>query len=709
MRRRTSRAPSLLTGALAVLALLAVGLSGAAQQSTQDSPQDPAQEPLPRFRAGANLVRLDAYATTDGQPVTDLTADDFEILEDDQPQKVENFELVRAREGNGVTVSAPNPSSTRDQREAAQDPDARLFVIFLDTWHVGLDGSARSAAPVATFLDQVVGPNDLVGVMTPDITAQNITLTRRGTGIDQILRDTWTWGQRDRLNTIDPREQDIQTCYPDSGSTAGIAQEMIERRREQKTLRALDGMVRYLDGLREERKFVLLLSEGWVLFRRNDQLARPLGGSPPGGTAPVGVGIDGRVTTQPDPREGGAGAASLDSCERERVMLSYIDHELEVRQLAQRANRANVSFYPLDPRGLVVFDGDIGGPFRPPPPEVDRARLSNRQDGLRELAQQTDGAWVLNTNDTGGALARMLTDTSSYYLLSYYSTNAKLDGRFRRITVTVKRPDVEVRARPGYLAPTEAEARAAGGAVGGPRAPGTRPMLPPAVSRALDAIVPGRGNLPVRIQAVGLADRVRAVVELDAATMKQPAWQAGGTLQVSIEPERGAAPTVLEATIAGGQRSVVVEGPEDGLPPGRYTVRVEGRAANGRDTIRASTQAVVTGEAQALSGGTVAFRRGPTTGLAYQPTADPRFRRTERLRVEVPVFATGVLTTSGRVLTREGAPLPLQVATSERIDEQTDARYVVADVTLAPLAQGDFVLEVAVGKESATYGFRIVP
>jgi hypothetical protein len=49
------------------------------------------------------------------------------------------------------------------------------------------------------------------------------------------------------------------------------------------------------------------------------------------------------------------------------------------------------------------------------------------------------------------------------------------------------------------------------------------------------------------------------------------------------------------------------------------------------------------------------------------------------------------------------------VATSERIDEKTDARYVVADVTLAPLAQGDFVLEVAVGKESATYGFRIVP
>lgn len=316
--RRTSRAPSLLAGALTILALAVSLLPGAAQQAEQE----PAQEPMPRFRAGTNLVRLDAYVTADGQPVTDLAAEDFEVFEDDQPQKVENFELIRAHDGNGVTTAAPNPSSTRDQREAAQDPDARLFVIFLDNWHVGLDGSARSSDAVAGFLDKVVGPRDLVGVMTPDITPQNMTLTRRGEGIDRILRDAWTWGQRDRLNTLDPHEQDIRTCYPDSGSTAGIAQEMIERRREQKTLRALDSMVRHLDGLREERKFVVLLSEGWILFRRNDQLARPLGGSTPGGAPPVGVGIDGRVTTQPDPREGGYGAGSLDSCERERVMLS---------------------------------------------------------------------------------------------------------------------------------------------------------------------------------------------------------------------------------------------------------------------------------------------------------------------------------------------------------------------------------------------------
>ena len=59
-------------------------------------------------------------------------------------------------------------------------------------------------------------------------------------------------------------------------------------------------------------------------------------------------------------------------------------------------------------------------------------------------------------------MRKVFQDVGSYYLLSYYSTNQKLDGRFRRIRVEVKRPDVNVRSRPGYLAPTESEARAAG-------------------------------------------------------------------------------------------------------------------------------------------------------------------------------------------------------------------------------------------------------
>jgi hypothetical protein len=257
---------------LVLLTVLALGVTLAGQQPPAAPQEDQA---LPRFRAGASLVRVDAYVSLNGTPITDLAMDDFEVFEDDTAQKVETLELIRAREARGDTTTGPaTPASTQEQRAAAQDPNARVFVLYLDRWHVGTDGSSRSAAPVEAFLDKVVGPNDLVGVMTPDITPQNMTLVRKGNGIDRVLRDVWYWGERDRLNTSDPHEDGIRACYPDSGSTAGIAKEMVERRREQQTLRSLDGMVRYLDGVREERKFVLLLSEGWVQFRRNDQLGR---------------------------------------------------------------------------------------------------------------------------------------------------------------------------------------------------------------------------------------------------------------------------------------------------------------------------------------------------------------------------------------------------------------------------------------------------
>ncbi len=65
---------------------------------------------------------------------------------------------------------------------------------------------------------------------------------------------------------------------------------MIERRREQKTLRALDDLIAHLGNLREERKFVVLLSEGWVLFRQNERLGAVLEPD----SIPVGPGSRGR-------------------------------------------------------------------------------------------------------------------------------------------------------------------------------------------------------------------------------------------------------------------------------------------------------------------------------------------------------------------------------------------------------------------------------
>src|SRR5207249_11886685 len=66
-----------------------------------------------------------------------------------------------------------------------------------------------------------------------------------------------------------------------------------------------------------------------------------------------------------------------------------------------------------------------------------------------------------DSNNLDAGMKRVVADLSSYYLLGYYSSG-KLDGKFHPITVRVKRPGVQVRARRGYLAATPADMTLAG-------------------------------------------------------------------------------------------------------------------------------------------------------------------------------------------------------------------------------------------------------
>ena len=149
-----------------VLFLLLLASSGLAQQ--QSTPQSPPatetkqSERRPQFRGGANLVRLDAYVTADGVPVTDLTLADFEVLEDNVPQRVETFELIRPREP-GPQTERREPNTAAESREMALAPEARLFVLFFDVWHVPIGGSFRARQPLINFLDRAIGQDDRCG------------------------------------------------------------------------------------------------------------------------------------------------------------------------------------------------------------------------------------------------------------------------------------------------------------------------------------------------------------------------------------------------------------------------------------------------------------------------------------------------------------------------------------------------------------------
>jgi len=229
-----------------------------AATAAQQQPQQPT------FRAGANYVRVDMYATEDGQPVGDIKADEIDLREDGVPQNIETFEHVVVRAA-GPQETRIEPNTVAESRQMAADARARVFVIFLDTYHTQLGSSARMRLPLTRFLDRVLGPDDLVALMTPEMSATDLTFARKTTVISNIMQEEW-WGRRARLTDRDPKEEIYEACYGVSTSSNSIASEMMARRREKLTLDALEDLVVHLRGLREERKAVITVTAGWRLY-----------------------------------------------------------------------------------------------------------------------------------------------------------------------------------------------------------------------------------------------------------------------------------------------------------------------------------------------------------------------------------------------------------------------------------------------------------
>jgi VWFA-related protein len=721
MKGSGHRAEGVAKGLAKGLAVAAASLAVAALAQT------PAPQP-PTFRTEANYVRVDIYPTKDEAPVTDLTQADFEILESGTPQKIEQFERVVVR-GSVPQDLRREPGSIEEGRQAAQNARARVIVLFLDINHVSVEGSNRIRKPLVDALDRLIGPDDLIAVMTADMSARDITFARKTTTIDGFLTRYWYWGQRDRLNSIDPQEQQYQMCYPGrppmtcpdgtSVDDRGIADEMIERRKEKITLDALHDLVAYLRGVREERKAVLAITDGWRLFQPHEQLARKVTCDIP---LPQ-VGVDprtGRLTGRTP--SNGFNGPNPDSCETDRMTLAYMDDDASFRLLLDEANAANTSFYPVDPRGLAVFDEPIAKPTtgEPPagsttitPPSVDMARLRARLESLRTLGEATDGLAIVNSNDLARGFKRVVDDLSSYYLIGYYS-NGKLDGKFHSISVRIKRPGVRVRARRGYMAATPASAATLARGAGGKSAPAVESPEALAAHTVEAAIAPLSGyarDVPLRLQmAVGWkpGDTASAAMwvvgELGSAATIGDSWNEGFDATVTLM-------TPADATVGSGRISVPRGGrtfrigvtPSQPLAPGDYVLRVGARA--GPASIPSRETARLTIPAAPDSTGALFVRRGAATGNQETPTADLRFRRNEQIRVEIPTALSDPVT--ARLLDRTGKPLAVPVTAVVR-DDPDGSRWATAQLALAPLAPADYVIELSSGERRMIVAFRVV-
>jgi VWFA-related protein len=371
-----------------------------------------AQQPPLTFRAEVNYVEVDARVLDqNGKFMTDLKPADFQVFEDGKPQKITAFSLVNIpveRVTRPLFASQPIEPDVRTNLEGA---DGRIYLIVLDDLHTSALRSQRSRAAARLFIEKYIGANDTAAVVYTSgrvDASQDFTNSQRRLlqAVDKFM------GRKLRSSTANKIDDAGRRLDP-----SDPVRDIDDAERGYQARNALDtikNLAEYLGNIRGRRKALVLFSEG----------------------------IDYDITDV------------FNNKDATTVMDA-------TRDVLAAATRANVAVYGVDPRGIGGAVGDELIEVQSFPDDTtlglntgsfyNEVRLA--QDSLRVLSDETGGFAAVNRNDFGTAFQRIVDDNSSYYVMGYYSTNDRRDGRFRKIEVRVPgRPGLTVRARKGYVA-----------------------------------------------------------------------------------------------------------------------------------------------------------------------------------------------------------------------------------------------------------------
>jgi VWFA-related protein len=653
----------------AALTLVAAALVVAAPagQQAQAPPQPPAQPQRPIFGARIDTVSVDVIVTDrQGRPVTDLTPADFEVTENRKPQSIESFKLIEIDDMVDVDpVRNREIRSLADQERELLRDDVRVIVIYLDDYHTRLGNSMAVREKLARFVRNL-HPRDIVGLMTPLMSTAALTFSRNH---DSTAR---------QIMAFQGRKYDYTPKHPAEEVYMYLVPEQIEQLRNQIVTSGLESLAVHLGSLRDGRKTVVYVSEGLLT-------------SIPAGTKTTGLyGGTGGVMQQPQTLQQQMQGTAVVGAATQSAQLDLLD---QLKRVFLAASRSNTSFYTLDPRGLAASEFSVADNVGM---SADRDALRASMDVLHILATNTDGRAIVNANDPTPALQQMLRDSSAYYLIGYTSTEAPRDGKFHPIRVTVKRRDVDVRARSGYWAYSDEDvARAA------------RPSFsrPAEVERAFDAIADPPGGV---IRSWWTADR-RADGRMDVTLV----WEALRTTGSAI-------PAVVSVTAStpGGDlvhrgRATSEADPAGRVagrmtfpsPPGALLLRLVAETADGEriDALEREVTVPDLAIAEPVVTTPVVFR-GRTARDMQQlkiatspmPTTARQFSRTERLLVRFNVYLPGGATPAPtlRLMNRNGevmSTVPVVV---------DPARGAEAEVVLGGVPPGEYLLEASASPDA---------
>jgi VWFA-related protein len=412
------------------------GLTAALSAQAPAAPVTASQNPT--FRVQVDLVTTDVLVRDDkGNFVPDLRKDDFEVYEDGVLQDISSMTVVTGGRVTNALLPPPPPPPEGiilPPSRPRNDVSGRIFVFFVDDQHLQFHNTGRVRELFQKISKELLHEGDMWGMVSSGPSSISIQMTYDKNRMQEAIK---------KMTGNELKPDDIINGPSGPGGPSEI------RYRAHVAFSTVEETLKNLEAVHNRRKALVYVSDGYDFTPfQNARLGLMDPSSPfaqnqnqaSQNAAAAQQAQDGG-NTAPDPTRDVDGR-------KQNEEFADADLARELWDLTRTANRANVTIYTMDPRGLV-------GPLSDLDDNVDPQQWSEfvrkSQDSLRVLAEETGGIAVVNQNDFSKALKRIDAETSDYYVLGYYSKNPDATKRRRQVEVKIARKGAQPWFRKEYV------------------------------------------------------------------------------------------------------------------------------------------------------------------------------------------------------------------------------------------------------------------
>jgi VWFA-related protein len=380
-----------------------------------------------------DLVTNDVVVRDDkGNFVPDLKRDEFEIFEDGVKQDITSMTVVTGGRVNNVLAPPPPPPPEGiilPVSRPRNDVSGRIFLFFVDDLHLQFHNTGRIRQLFQKISKELVHDGDMFGIVSSGPSSIAIDMTYDRMRLEEAIKKI-------AGNELSP--SDIIQGPSGSQGPSEV------RYRAHVAFSTVNDILQNLEQVHNRRKALVYVSDGYDF---NPFQESRLGFTDPNSPFQQNEFARTQKQMQSDGSDGSNQTDPLTQQQKQNEEFADADLARELGELTRQANRANVTMYTIDPRGLVGM-GDIDQNVDP---QQWSEFVRKSQDSLRVIAEETGGLAVVNQNDFSKALKRIDAETSDYYVLGYISKNPDPTKRRRQIDVKVTRKDAVVWFRKEYV------------------------------------------------------------------------------------------------------------------------------------------------------------------------------------------------------------------------------------------------------------------